>query len=226
MPVAEVAELVDALGSGSSGCMSVGVRVSPSAPNNDKAQLTFYIELRLLSSYTPLQPSFSSNTSKYVVSSTGYLPIKESTMPNITNRILNSAQHKSSPYFIRDNRFLGLTVKVTPSGTKKFIVEVLHEDTSVKRPLGEYPVFSLLARISHDFLICNLIVCFYSLKMTSLINRVFFVSNQKVHPSGQQIYSQLLRYRAFAGSEDSGRLLQLHARCLDLRKTLLMRNPG
>ncbi|MFT5698531.1 MAG: CBS domain containing-hemolysin-like protein [Desulforhopalus sp.] len=62
--------------------------------------------------------------------------------------------------------------------------------------------------------------------MTSLINRVFFVSNQKVHPSGQQIYPQLLRYRAFAGSEDSGRLLQLHARCLDLRKTLLVRNPG
>ena len=31
---AEVAELVDALGSGSSGCMAVGVRVSPSAPQN------------------------------------------------------------------------------------------------------------------------------------------------------------------------------------------------
>ena len=30
--VAEVAELVDALGSGSSACMGVGVRVSPSAP--------------------------------------------------------------------------------------------------------------------------------------------------------------------------------------------------
>ena len=29
---AEVAELVDALGSGSSGCMPVGVRVPPSAP--------------------------------------------------------------------------------------------------------------------------------------------------------------------------------------------------
>ncbi len=31
--VAEVAELVDALGSGSSGRMLVGVRLSPSAPN-------------------------------------------------------------------------------------------------------------------------------------------------------------------------------------------------
>ncbi len=30
---AEVAELVDALGSGSSGSILVGVRVSPSAPN-------------------------------------------------------------------------------------------------------------------------------------------------------------------------------------------------
>ncbi len=33
---AEVAELVDALGSGSSGCRAVGVRVSPSAPVNIK----------------------------------------------------------------------------------------------------------------------------------------------------------------------------------------------
>ena len=32
---AEVAELVDALGSGSSGRSAVGVRVSPSAPNED-----------------------------------------------------------------------------------------------------------------------------------------------------------------------------------------------
>ena len=38
---AEVAELVDALGSGSSGCISVGVRVSPSAPYQIPASLFF-----------------------------------------------------------------------------------------------------------------------------------------------------------------------------------------
>ncbi len=59
---------------------------------------------------------------------------------------------------------------------------------------------TFLALISHepfDFII----------KIIVLDNRVFFVSNQKVHPSGalqevplgcQQIFSQLLRYRAFA----------------------------
>ncbi|MFT5702220.1 MAG: hypothetical protein ACI8ZB_005131, partial [Desulforhopalus sp.] len=78
----------------------------------------------------------------------------------------------------------------------------------------------------HKYCVFNSIYIVLTLFEFNLINRVFFVSNQKVHPSGQQIYTQLLRYRAFAGSEDSGRLLQLHAQCLDLRKTLLVRNPG
>ena len=45
---AEVAELVDALGSGSSGCTSVGVRVSPSAPKKN------IIHLRGLATAKPL----------------------------------------------------------------------------------------------------------------------------------------------------------------------------
>ena len=47
--VAEVAELVDALGSGSSGCISVGVRVSPSAPKTTKPAVFtagFFVENR------------------------------------------------------------------------------------------------------------------------------------------------------------------------------------
>jgi len=96
--------------------------------------------LRLLSSYTSPHHSFSRNTSKYVISSSTHLPVEGIIMPNITNRILDSAQPKSSPCFIRDNRFKGFTVKVNPSGSCKFIAEAWHDGKSVRKTLGEYPL--------------------------------------------------------------------------------------
>ncbi|MFT5701573.1 MAG: hypothetical protein ACI8ZB_004468, partial [Desulforhopalus sp.] len=65
----------------------------------------------------------------------------------------------------------------------------------------------LMCTLYHKYCVFNSIYIVLTLFEFNLINRVFFVLDQKVHPSGQQIYPQLLRYRAFAGSEDSGRLL-------------------
>ncbi len=52
-PFAEVAELVDALGSGSSVCMDMGVRVSPSAPKNKHWERNFNIALLFLKGVSP-----------------------------------------------------------------------------------------------------------------------------------------------------------------------------
>jgi integrase len=50
---------------------------------------------------------------------------------------------KTSPYFIRDNRFKGFAVKVNTSGSIKFIAEVWHNGRSIRKTLGEYPIISI-----------------------------------------------------------------------------------
>ncbi|TKB11800.1 hypothetical protein [Desulforhopalus sp. IMCC35007] len=48
-------------------------------------------------------------------------------MTTITARVLQSAQSKLAPYFIRDAKVKGFAAKVNPSGSIKLIVEVRYE---------------------------------------------------------------------------------------------------
>ncbi len=64
-------------------------------------------------------------------------------MPKITSRTIKSAKISSSPYFIRDNELKGFALRVFPSGTIKYIVEVWYDGKSHRRTLGKHPVLDL-----------------------------------------------------------------------------------
>jgi hypothetical protein len=55
---------------------------------------------------------------------------------------LNSTPPKASPYFIRDTRVKGFTVKVNTSCSIKFIAEVWRKGKSIRKTLGDYPILS------------------------------------------------------------------------------------
>ena len=58
-------------------------------------------------------------------------------MAIITTRKLNSVQPKSSPYFIRDDKVKGFAVKINTSGTIKFVAEIWHETSAIRKTLGD-----------------------------------------------------------------------------------------
>lgn len=64
-------------------------------------------------------------------------------MPNITQRTLTTTRPKSVPFFIRDSKVQGFAIKVNPSGSIKYIVEIYHNGKSVRKTLGAYPVIEL-----------------------------------------------------------------------------------
>lgn len=68
-------------------------------------------------------------------------------MPKITSKTIKSAHLKSnrssSAYFIRDSELKGFALRVFPSGTVKYIVEVWYSGRSHRKTLGSYPVLSL-----------------------------------------------------------------------------------
>lgn len=64
-------------------------------------------------------------------------------MTTITVRSLKSARPKKSPYFIRDDKVRGFAAKVNPSGRIKFIAEVRHENKTVRKTFGEYPLVGI-----------------------------------------------------------------------------------
>lgn len=61
----------------------------------------------------------------------------------LSNRILANLKVTGKSYFIRDTTLRGLGVKVTPKGQKKFIVEVWHNNSSIRKTIGEFPYMSL-----------------------------------------------------------------------------------
>jgi integrase len=68
-------------------------------------------------------------------------------MPKITSKTIKSAHLKSnkssSAFFIRDSELKGFALRVFPSGTIKYIVEVWYNRRSHRKTLGSYPVLSL-----------------------------------------------------------------------------------
>jgi hypothetical protein len=68
-------------------------------------------------------------------------------MAKITSKTINSAHLKStkssSPFFIRDSELKGFALRVFPSGTIKYIVEVWNDRRSHRKTIGSYPVLSL-----------------------------------------------------------------------------------
>jgi len=68
-------------------------------------------------------------------------------MAQITSKTIKSTQLKSnkssSAYFIRDSKLKGFAIRVFPSGTIKYIVEVWYNGRSHRKTLGSYPVLSL-----------------------------------------------------------------------------------
>jgi hypothetical protein len=61
----------------------------------------------------------------------------------ITNRTLDNLKPSIKPYFLRDSTLKGFGVKVNPTGTVKFVVEVWHEGRSSRKTLGDYPILDL-----------------------------------------------------------------------------------
>jgi len=57
-------------------------------------------------------------------------------MPKITTRTIETAQSKSSAYFIREGSLKGFALRVFPSGTIKYIAEVWYDGRSHWKPLG------------------------------------------------------------------------------------------
>jgi len=57
-------------------------------------------------------------------------------MAKITSRTLKSATPKSSVYFIRDSELKGFALRVFPSGTIKYVVEVWSNGRSHRKTLG------------------------------------------------------------------------------------------
>lgn len=68
-------------------------------------------------------------------------------MPKITSKTIKSAHLKSnkssSAFFIRDSELKGFALRVFPSGTIKYIVEIWYNKRSHRKTLGSYPVLSL-----------------------------------------------------------------------------------
>ena len=68
-------------------------------------------------------------------------------MAKITSKTIKSAHQKShqlsSSYFVRDSELKGYALRVFPSGTIKYIVEVWYNGRSHRKTLGSYPVLSL-----------------------------------------------------------------------------------
>ena len=68
-------------------------------------------------------------------------------MAKITSKTIKSAHLKSnkssSPFFIRDSELKGFALRVFPSGTIKYIVEVWNNGRSRRKTLGSYPVLGL-----------------------------------------------------------------------------------
>jgi Arm DNA-binding domain len=68
-------------------------------------------------------------------------------MAKITSKTIKSAHLKSnkssSSYFIRDSELKGFALRVFPSGTIKYIVEVWYNGRSHRKTFGSYPVLSL-----------------------------------------------------------------------------------
>ncbi len=64
-------------------------------------------------------------------------------MTKITSKTLKSATPSSSVYFIRDSELKGFGIKVFPSGTIKYIVEIWNNGKSQRKSLGSYPVIGL-----------------------------------------------------------------------------------
>ena len=60
-------------------------------------------------------------------------------MTTLTARVLQSAQSKSAPYFIRDAKVKGFAAKVNPSGSIKLIVEVRYEGRTFRKTIGQFP---------------------------------------------------------------------------------------
>lgn len=75
----------------------------------------------------------------YHGSTIGRLP-KGAQMPVITTKVLNSIKQKSTPYYIRDSRLTGFGVKVSPSGSVKFIAETKYLGRSTRKTLGSHPI--------------------------------------------------------------------------------------
>ena len=53
---------------------------------------------------------------------------------------------KSVPFFIRDSKAQGFAIKVNPSGSIKYIVEICHNGKPVRKTLGAYPIVELQCR--------------------------------------------------------------------------------
>ena len=64
-------------------------------------------------------------------------------MAKITLKTIKSATPSSSAYFIRDTELKGFGLRVFPSGTIKYIVEVWHNGRSHRKTLGSVPILSL-----------------------------------------------------------------------------------
>jgi hypothetical protein len=64
-------------------------------------------------------------------------------MTKITSKTLKSATPSSSIYFIRDSELKGFAIRVFPSGTIKYIVEIWNNWKSHRKSLGSYPVIGL-----------------------------------------------------------------------------------
>ncbi len=64
-------------------------------------------------------------------------------MSNITAKTISSIRPKVTPYFIRDKKIRGFAVKVNPSGSIKFVVELWHDDRSIRKLLGDHPTTDL-----------------------------------------------------------------------------------
>lgn len=62
---------------------------------------------------------------------------------SISSSILDRLLPNSKPYFIRDTTLRGFGVKVNPSGSIKYIAEVLHKGRTSRKTLGQYPVLAL-----------------------------------------------------------------------------------
>jgi len=60
-------------------------------------------------------------------------------MAKITSKTLKSVSPSSSVYFIRDSEVKGFALRVFPSGTIKYIVEIWNNTRSHRKTLGSVP---------------------------------------------------------------------------------------
>ena len=75
----------------------------------------------------------------------------------ITNQSLAKLESTSKPYFLRDNQIKGFGVKVNPSGSIKYVVDVWHDGSSNRKTVGEYPFLDVKeARLKAQTLIAQI----------------------------------------------------------------------